>query len=224
MLQFILDGKNDSRDAKSLVEDVIDGGCRWVQVDASAADDSHTSLRDFVESLIPMLKEHEAFLVVEDDVDLVDELKLHGVFLRDNSRETVMQTRERLGAHAVIGVAASTVSEILALRGLDVDYVSVAASSLACDKTNPLSVAGAYGELIKAMRAGNADFHVVAEGDFELMQLPALLEAGCAGVAMSAPIMQAENPAAAIAEIIDILDRARFGNGIDDPDADSVSL
>lgn len=220
MLQFILNGKS-AGNARQLVDAVVEGGCRWVQVSASAADDSESSLKELVENLIPSLKEQDAFLVIEDDVDLVDELKVHGVFLRDNSRETVMQARERLGAHAVIGVRGESLAQIKGLKGLDVDYVMVPAEAMPAD-SNPLSVAAAYGELIKGIRGEGIDFHVVATGDFTLFQLPALIEAGCAGVAMSDVIAEAESPEAETARIIDILDRARFGNGVDD--ADSVGV
>jgi len=200
---------------------VLEGGCRWVQIGASALDGRECSLKEAVTATVPLCQENDAFLVVEDDVDLVDELKVHGVFLKDGSRETVSQARERLGAHAIIGVAVKSFADIKALVGLDVDYVSVSAPSDA-DDGNPLSVAAWFGHLVRQVRGEGIDFHIVAEGDFDRHLLPALLEAGCAGVAESSAILKNDDPVAATALIVDVLDRARFGNGIADSDIVNV--
>ena len=105
MLQFIT--KTTQR--FSMAEEAqmaIEGGCRWIQLSAASIGDSGLSLREVANEIIPLCQENEAFLIIEDDVNLVEELKVHGVFLRDHSRTTVMEARERLGAHAVIGVYA----------------------------------------------------------------------------------------------------------------------
>ena len=71
----------------------IEGGCRWIQLSAASIGDSGLSLRDVANEIIPLCQENEAFLIIEDDVNLVEELKVHGVFLRDHSRTTVMEAR-----------------------------------------------------------------------------------------------------------------------------------
>ena len=180
-----------------------------MQLSADAAGDNECNLKALAESVIPMCRENDAFLVIEDDVDLVDELKVHGVFLRDNCRSTVMEARERLGAHAVIGVYAETTEAILALRGLDVDYVCVPESHIG-NAMQP--VAEKYEHLVRSLREGGVDFHVVASGEFAVDVLPGLIEAGCAGVSMLSSISGAANPTLATAQIVEALERARFGD------------
>lgn len=216
MLQFI----TKSTKRFSAIEEAqmaIEGGCRWIQLSTQETDDNEETMRDIAQEVIPLCQENEAFLVIEDDVDLVDDLKVHGVFLHDSSRSTVMEARERLGAHAVIGVLASTVDEVVALKGLDVDYVAVA---LPAGDGN-VSMADRYARFLSEIREPGIDFHLVALGEFALEELPLLIEAGCAGVALSATIADSENPVAITSLILETLGKARYG---DDADADSVSL
>ena len=54
-------------------------------------------------------------------------------------------------------------------------------------------------------------FHIVALGEFGLDELPGILEAGCAGVAVSAAISDSENPVEATSAMIEVLEKARYG-------------
>lgn len=207
MLQFVING-GERFSPEEEAQMAIEGGCRWIQLSASVADDNERTLKTIAESVIPLCRESDAFLVIEDDVDLVDDLKVHGVFLRDNTRSTVMEARERLGAHAVIGVYAEALDEVLALRGLDVDYVSVPVPSACAGE----SVPGFYASLLKGMRDGGIDFHLVASGEFASGVLPSLLDSGCAGVVLSTSISNADNISMAVSQIIRVLDEARLGD------------
>ena len=216
MLQFIT--KASQRfSASEEAQMAIEGGCRWIQLSAEGLADNEDSLNDVAKEIIPLCQENEAFLVIEDDVDMVEALKVHGVFLRDNSRSTVMAARERLGAHAVLGVYAATADEVLALKGLDVDYVAV---PFPADEGRD-DIAGHYARFLSDIRGAGVDFHLVALGDFSLAEIPALIAAGCAGIAMSGAIADADNPSEATAMILGVLDKARYGN---EADADSVTL
>lgn len=205
MLQFIT-GRSDRWTTTEQATKAMEGGCRWIQLSAESLPSETPHRREMVESLIPLCKENEAFLIIEDDVDLVDLLKVHGLCLRDNSRTTAMEAREQLGAEAVIGVEASSAAEIIALKGLDIDYITVKAPA---DATTPEAIAGFYSGLLQTLEEQGIDFHIVAEGDYPVDVLKNLPAAGCAGVAVSGLIADSEDPAASTARIIGALDQAR---------------
>ena len=117
-----------------------------------------------------------------------------------------MQAREQLGAEAVIGVEASSAAEIIALKGLDIDYIMVKAPA---DVTTAEAITAFYSGMLQMLEQQGIDFHIVAEGDYPVEVLTGLLSIGCAGVAVSAMIADSENPASATATIIDALDNAR---------------
>lgn len=205
MLQFIT-RRSDRWTTAEQAAKAIEGGCHWIQLSAESLPTETPHRREAVESLIPICKENEAFLIIEDDVDLVDLLKVHGVCLRDNSRSAAMQAREQLGAEAVIGVEATSAAEIIALKGLDIDYIMVKAPA---DVTTAEAITAFYTGMLQMLEQQGIDFHIVAEGDYPVKVLTGLLSIGCAGVAVSALIADSENPASATATLLDALDKAR---------------
>lgn len=205
MLQFIT-RRSDRWTTAEQAAKAIEGGCRWIQLSAESLPTETPHRREAVEGLIPICKENEAFLIIEDDVDLVDLLKVHGVCLRDNSRSAAMQAREQLGAEAVIGVEATSAAEIIALKGLDIDYIMVKAPA---DVTTAEAITAFYSGMLQMLEQQGIDVHIVAEGDYPVEVLTGLLSSGCAGVAVSALIADSENPASATATLLDALDKAR---------------
>lgn len=203
MLQFIT-AANERYSVKDEVEMLLKGGCRWIQLSEINYGDDETTVKEVARQLMPMCEPEDAFLVIDDDVDLVDELKVHGVFLRDNSRSNVMAVREKLGAHAVVGVLATTFEEVMELRGLDIDYISVPVPQ----GDESVKVADRYAGLINRIRENGIAYHIVAMGDFALDELPELIEAGCAGVAMSKSILDTPDPVVATSQILDTLENA----------------
>lgn len=205
MLQFIT-RRSDRWTTAEQAAKAIEGGCRWIQLSAESLPTETPHRREAVEGLIPICKENEAFLIIEDDVDLVDFLKVHGVCLRDNSRSAAMEAREQLGAEAVIGVEATSAAEIIALKGLDIDYIMVKAPA---DVTTAEAITAFYSGMLQMLEQQGIDFHIVAEVDYPVEVLTGLLSSGCAGVAVSALIADSENPASATATLLDALDKAR---------------
>lgn len=186
----------------------IEGGCRWIHLSSESVGYDVERLKEVAVALIPHCRANEAFLVVEDDVDLVAELKVHGVFLRDSSRAAVAAVRERLGAEAVVGVMCGSFDDVALLKGLDIDYVCVAKPAGECE------AASFYSDLKARMEEAELECHLVAYGDFEAEQMSSLITSGCSGVTASRLVVASENPAAAVKEMIDVLNEARrVGNG-----------
>lgn len=205
MLQFITKASHRFLVTEE-VQMAVEGGCRWIQLSSASVGHNEDMLREVAQDIIPMCKEHEAFLVIEDDVEMVDALKVHGVFLCDNARATVMEARERLGANAVIGVYATTVDEVLALKGLDVDYVAVPVAD------GEAAVADYYARFLSEIREQGIEFHMVALGDFAMDEIKGIIDAGCAGIAVSGAIADAENPTETTLNLLEVLDGARYGD------------
>lgn len=200
MLQFITK-KSKRYSVAEEAQMAVEGGCRWIQLSVESVGENEEALKEVAHELVDLCSENEAFLIIENDVDLVEDLKVHGVFLRDGSRSTVANARERLGAHAVIGAMCRGYEEIAALKGLDVDYVAVPSPM------SDVSAASYYSGVSVLMRDNAIDFHLVAMGDFPLELLPRLLSAGCAGVAVSGAIADTDDPVVSTRAILDALKR-----------------
>ncbi len=173
-------------DRYSIVEEVklaVDGGCHWINLCADGM--SRECLKEAAEEIVPVCREKDVFLIIDNDVELVHELKVHGVRLADGSL-SAKETRDRLGPHAIIGVAVSSASEAAALRGVDVDYV-----------TADISILKEVAVAVSAFQ-----LPVVAAGDVTAENMQSLLEDGAQGLGFSASVVNAADPSAYIAGIM----------------------
>lgn len=203
MLQFI----THTSSRYSIAEEaqmVIEGGCRWIQLRMKDASDEE--VREVAMELIPLCKETDTFLIIDDRVELVNELKVSGVHLGKDAMPA-REARELLGPHAVIGVTANTAEEIMALRGVDVDYVSLGPfrHTSAKERLAPELGLEGYRRIIAEVRAQGIELPIVAVGGITPDDVEPLMAAGVSGIAVSGAIMSADNPVECTAGIIDRL-------------------
>jgi thiamine-phosphate pyrophosphorylase len=83
------------------VNAALKGGCKWVQYRDKSADQP----RRFAEAktLLGLCLQHQAQLLINDDVSLAQEIGAHGVHLGQGDTNPVA-ARIILGSHAIIGV------------------------------------------------------------------------------------------------------------------------
>lgn len=195
MLQFLTSASNKYTIAEE-ARMALEGGCRWIQVTKSLP--AGVTMKDVLMELTPLCRENEAFLMIDSDVELANEMRVHGVHLGKNDMKPA-EARELLGPHAVIGVDAGSADDILALRGLDIDY-AVIEYGTKHDVDNIRSI-------IKEIRANGMEIHIVARGDLQAPAIMELKQAGISGFALSGPIINSADPVTATADILNLLNR-----------------
>lgn len=171
----------------------IEGGCRWIQITGSLPDGM--TMKDAINEVKPLCEENEAFLMIDSDVELANEMRIHGVHLKQGDMKPEI-ARETLGAHAVIGVDAANAADIIALQGKDIDYAVVDFGELALED---------IAAIIKDVRKKNVDIHIVARGVFSGDDLRQLRNAGVSGFAVSTQITDAPDPVKATSDILNSL-------------------
>ena len=157
----------------------------------NATDDE---FKKVAEEITPLCQETDTILVFDGRVELTMDMKVHGVHLH-RTNMPAGQAREFLGAGAIIGVTVNTATEIMATRGLDVDYVT-----LACDLTT-----NDYKRIVNEVRIAGIELPIVAAGDISIQEIPQLLSDGVNGIALSKSIVDADNPVAFTREVISVL-------------------
>lgn len=175
------------------VQMVLEGGCKWVQLRLKDASDEE--FRQTALEIIPLCKEHEAFLVFDDRVELAMEMGVHGVHLGKNDMDP-LQARETMGAEAIIGVTANTAADILKYKGRDVDYVGLGPYRFTTtkEKLSPVLGVDGYTQVVKAVRDADMLLPIVAIGGITLEDIPGLMSTGINGVAVSGSIINAPDP------------------------------
>lgn len=186
----------------------LEGGCRWIQLRMKDADAAE--IRRVASEIIPMCRENEAFLILDDHVELAIELGVHGVHLGKTDMAPD-KARELMGAEAIIGVTANTAADITAMRGLDVDYVGLGPMRFTTTKRNLSPVIGleGYGAIMRQIRDAGIELPVVAIGGITLDDIPELMAQGVDGVAMSGAIVDADDPVAYTRQVVDALQSTR---------------
>lgn len=192
MLQFI----THPSDRYSIAEEVqmaIEGGCRWIQLRMKDASDEE--VRQTALDIIPMCQETDTFLIIDDRVSVVNDLKVSGVHLGKDDMNP-LEAREILGPHAIIGITANTAEDIIKYKGKDVDYVGLGPFHFTTTKKKLAPELGleGYRSIVTQVRAAGVELPIVAIGGIGIDDINALMSTGINGIAMSGSIINAPDP------------------------------
>lgn len=203
MLQYITNTKCNTP-VEQQVLGVIEGGCRWVQIRMKDASDE--DIKKVVDAVKQKCIDTGTFLILNDRVELAKELNVGGVHLGKEDMP-VSKARMILGAAAVIGVTANTLTDVLAVSSLDIDYYGLGPFAATETKENLAPVLGLEGirKLCFEMEEKEIRIPRVAVGGIKTDDLLPLLEAGVNGIAVSSAIAFAPDIVAATRKFKDLL-------------------
>ncbi len=192
-VQFITH-QTDSISYKESALLALDGGCKWVQLRMKGATDDEAE--PIALELLEECHKRGATFILDDRVELCKKIGADGVHLGKNDMP-VNEARELLGHDFIIGGTANTFDDIKRLRALSADYIGCGPFRFTRTKENLAPVIGldGYRSIIEQMRQELVRIPVCAIGGIELADVPALLNAGVQGVAVSGAILRADNPA-----------------------------
>lgn len=192
MLQFITHPSEHYSIAEE-AQMAIEGECRWIQLRIKDASDDE--VRQVAMEIIPMCRETETFLIIDDRVELVNELKVSGVHLGKNDMDP-LEAREILGPHAIIGITANTAEDIIRYKGKDVDYVGLGPFRHTTTKKNLSPVLGieGYASVVSQVRQAGVELPIVAIGGITIDDIDAIMATGVNGIAVSGAIINAPDP------------------------------
>lgn len=192
MLQFITN-KSDKYSIAEEVQMAIEGGCRWIQLRMKDASDEE--VKEVALELIPMCQETDTFLIIDDRVKIVNELKVSGVHLGKTDMDP-LEAREILGPHAIIGVTANTADDIIKYKSKDIDYIGLGPYRYTDTKKNLAPVLGLDGitDIVSQVRNEGMAIPIVAIGGIVADDIEPLMKTGINGIAVSSAIIDAADP------------------------------
>ena len=203
MLQFITH-PSDRYTIPEEVQMAIEGGCKWIQL--RMKDATYDEMKSTALEIIPICRENDIILVIDDNVELVNELRVHGVHLGKNDMDP-RKAREILGPHAIIGVTANTADDILSFRGIDVDYVGVGPFRHTTTKKNLAPVIGldGYKDIVAKVTAAGNKLPLVAIGGITLEDVTGIMATGVQGIAVSGSIINSPDPVRYTTQLLNAL-------------------
>ena len=205
MIQFI----SHSNERCSYIDGIrlaLEGGCKWVQLRMKDAPDEQVAQLGV--QARELCERYGAKLILDDRVELVVQTGADGVHLGKNDMP-IAQAREILGPGKIIGGTANTFEDIVAHWKSGADYIGCGPFRFTTTKKNLSPILGleGYRDIVARMKDAGITLPLVAIGGITAEDIPAILETGVDGIAVSGTVLRAEDPAAEMAKLIELTKR-----------------
>lgn len=181
----------------------LEGGCRWIQL--RMKDHPLDEVEAVGRQVQALCKEHGAIFIIDDHVELAQKLEADGVHLGKNDMP-VAQARQVLGEGFLIGGTANTFEDIVAHWQGGADYIGCGPFRYTTTKKNLSPVLGleGYARLMQQMHEADIPLPVVAIGGINREDIPALMQTGVRGIALSGTVLRADDPVREMQEILNL--------------------
>ena len=203
MIQFI----SHYTDQYSYLDSIrlaLDGGCRWVQLRMKDA-----SIQDFLsigKEVRRLCDSYQATFILDDHVELVREIGADGVHLGKKDMP-VAEARKTLGNDCIIGGTANTFDDVKMHYEASANYIGCGPFRFTTTKQGLAPVLGleGYRSIIAQMSAEGIDLPMVAIGGITAEDIPAIMQTGVSGIALSGAVLRAADPVAEMKRLTEIV-------------------
>lgn len=181
----------------------LEGGCRWIQLRMKDTPDEE--VRPVAIGALQMCRNVGATFIIDDRVELVKELGADGVHLGKNDMP-ISEARKVLGSAFIIGGTANTFEDVKAHYEASANYIGCGPFRFTTTKKNLSPVLGleGYRHIVEQMEEANIHLPIVAIGGITAEDIPAIMQTGVTGIALSGTILHAEKPIDEMKKIINI--------------------
>ena len=171
----------------------LEGGCKWIQLRMKNATDDE--VRPIAKEAQQLCREAGATFVIDDRVLLVKELHADGVHLGKGDMP-ISEARRILGDTYIIGGTANTIDDVRRHYHDGANYIGCGPFRFTTTKERLSPILGleGYCNIIRSMREEDIDIPLVAIGGITAEDIPAIMETGVSGIALSGTILRAEQP------------------------------
>lgn len=158
-------------------------------------DATDDEVRPIAHEIRKLCTEYDAKFILDDRVNMVIETGADGVHLGKNDMP-VDEARRVLGTHYIIGGTANTFDDIQRLAHQGADYIGCGPFRFTTTKKNLSPILGleGYQRIVKQMHDANINLPIVAIGGIKAEDIPAIMQTGVTGIAVSGAVLDAENP------------------------------
>lgn len=192
MIQFITHS-NERYDHVEGVKLALQGGCRWIQL--RMKDAMEIDFLRAAKKIRRLCDEYHATFILDDHVEWVGLTGADGVHLGKNDMP-VDEARKMLGRNRIIGGTANTFEDVERLSRQGADYIGCGPFRFTTTKKNLSPVLGleGYRSITAQMKAHDIQLPIVAIGGILHQDIPAIMQTGVTGIAVSGAILNAKNP------------------------------
>ena len=180
----------------------LKGGCRWIQL--RMKDAGKEEIVSVAMELRNLCNDCGAIFIIDDHVELVREIGADGVHLGKNDM-SVAEARRILGDEYIIGGTANTYEDVKKHWLDGVNYIGCGPFRYTTtkQKLSPILGLEGYKEIIRKMQEEKiSHLPVVAIGGITFADIPAIMQTGVTGIALSGTVLRADNPVEEMRKIL----------------------
>ena len=185
----------------------LKGGCRWIQL--RMKDAGKEEIVSVAMELRNLCNDCGAIFIIDDHVELVREIGADGVHLGKNDM-SVAEARRILGDEYIIGGTANTYEDVKKHWLNGVNYIGCGPFRYTTtkQKLSPILGLEGYKEIISKMHEEKiCNITVVAIGGITFADIPAIMQTGVTGIALSGTVLRADNPVEEMRKILAVINQ-----------------
>lgn len=182
------------------IQRALEAGCLWVQL--RVKQETEVVVGRYAEEAKKLCEQYAAKLVINDYPHIAKAVEADGVHLGLQDM-ALQEARSIVGDSMMIGGTANTLAHIRQRVTEGADYVGLGPFRFTTtkEKLSPVLGLEGYTTILQQMRAAGIHVPVIAIGGLVAADVPALLQTGVHGIAVSGAITHAANPTAFIQTI-----------------------
>ena len=198
-LHYITQGRSE-QEVISEVNDVIRGGCKWIQL--RMKEHSKEEIVRIAKVIKPICKDANAILLINDSVDICVEADADGIHLGKEDMP-LEDARRILGEEKIIGRTCNTVDDVMSLNGTSIDYIGAGPLRFTTTKKalSPIIGVEGYANLLSSTQ-----IPIIAIGGIVASDIAELQQLGVHGIAISGTIYNSDNRIETTSQFIELID------------------
>lgn len=183
------------------------GGCRWIQLRVKGASDEDV-LPMAIEAQ-KMCRDYGATFIIDDRVDMVKAIGADGVHLGKNDMP-IAEARRILGKDFIIGGTANTFEDVRKHYQDGANYIGCGPFRFTTtkEKLSPILGLEGYRDIVLKMKEEKIDIPIVAIGGITADDIPAIMQTGVTGIAISGTVLRAESPVDEMKRLLEIVNNS----------------
>ena len=170
----------------------LEGGCRWVQL--RMKDTPVETIEPVALEVQALCRQYAATFIIDDHVELAGKLHADGVHLGKKDMP-IADARRILGAEYIIGGTANTFEDVL--------------HTTTKKNLSPILGLEGYTAIIHRMQEKDIHLPIVAIGGITIADIPAVMQTGVSGIALSGTVLHADSPADEMKRIISLMENEK---------------
>ncbi|WP_160712221.1 thiamine phosphate synthase [Chitinophaga solisilvae] len=193
------------------IRQACEAGCRWIQL--RIKQETQEQVLPVAEAVKKICDSYGTALIINDYPAIAVAVGAAGVHVGKNDM-TVKAARAVTGPDMIVGGTANTTEDILQHVADGASYVGVGPYRFTSTKQNLSPILGleGYQRILQELRQQRISIPVIAIGGIQEEDIPALLETGVHGVAVSGLISGAADKSATVQRIYELVNRQTIWN------------